>query len=94
MVSSTPGGIEMGVRPSLDCCAVDAENVLRAVGPFASAGTRKDGSVIMDEEQTAALDLLETSMAGACGGIDFNSQSHSSTSKVAEIEFKSKLMIT
>lgn len=67
MVSSTPGGIEMGVRPSLDCCAVDAENVLRAAGALARAGTRKEGSVIIDEEQIAALDLLETSMAGARG---------------------------
>lgn len=73
----------MGVRPSLDCCAVDAEKVLRAAGELASAGTRKEGSVIMDDEQMAALELLGTSMAGACGGFDFNSPSRSSRMNVA-----------
>lgn len=67
-VTSTPGGTEIGVRPSLDCCDVDAENGRRAgvAGALASAGTRKEGSVIIDEEQMAALVLLGASMVGGC----------------------------
>lgn len=57
IVSSTPGGIEIGVRPSLDCCDVDAEKCRRAgvvggaleLALLASAGTRKEGSVIVGE---------------------------------------------
>ena len=54
MVSSTPGGIDIGVRPSLDGLEVDAENWRRAAGVAAGAellwkaGTRKEGSVITD----------------------------------------------
>lgn len=67
-VTSTPGGTEIGVRPSLDCCDVDAENDRRAcvAGALASAGTRKDGSVIIGEEQMAALVLLGASMVAGC----------------------------
>lgn len=55
----------MGVRPSLDCCAVDAEKVRRAADALAaSAGTRKDGRVAIGAEQRAALDRLGASIVG------------------------------
>jgi hypothetical protein len=41
IISSTPGGIEMGVRPSLDGRHVVEENVRRVW----RAGTRNEGSV-------------------------------------------------
>lgn len=59
MVSSTPGGIDIGVRPSLDGLEVDAENWRRAAGVAVGAellwkaGTRKEGSVITDEGDIA-----------------------------------------
>lgn len=67
IVSSTPGGIEIGVRPSLDCCDVDAEKCRRAGvagGALASAGTRKQGIVMVGEapRAAAALALLGPSM--------------------------------
>lgn len=76
IVSSTPGGIEIGVRPSLDGRAVDAENGLREVveGALASAGTRKEGSVTIGDDDEAGLaqraatrDLLGASMVAAMG---------------------------
>lgn len=64
IVSSTPGGIVIGVRPSLDCCGADAENARRAgvAAALASAGTRNDGSVIIEGERAAARALLGASM--------------------------------
>lgn len=64
MVSSTPGGIDMGVRPSLDGLDADAENCRRAAGAGAAlwkAGTRKEGSDITDEGEIA-LALLGASI--------------------------------
>lgn len=67
MVSSTPGGIDIGVRPSLDGFDVDAENCRRAAGAAAAgaelwkAGTRKEGRVITDEGDSA-LALLGASI--------------------------------
>lgn len=52
MVSSTPGGMEIGVRPSFEGLEVDAENCRRAAGAgaqFWKAGTRKEGNVTTDE---------------------------------------------
>lgn len=73
MLSSTPGGMEIGVRPSFEGLAVDAENCRRAAGAgaqFWKAGTRKEGSVTTDEGATA-LALLGASIGGlatGCGG--------------------------
>ncbi len=56
---STPGGIEMGIRPSFDCRCVEADS--RRTGTDWKAGTRKDGSEVTEEESTAltkALPLL------------------------------------
>lgn len=67
MASSTPGGIEIGVRPSLDGREVVAENGRRASAGAASAGTRKEGMVTTDDEgniAAAALVLLGASMLG------------------------------
>lgn len=72
MVSSTPGGMEIGVRPSFDGLEVDAENCRRAAGAgaqFWKAGTRKEGNVTMDEG-AMALALLGASIgevATGCG---------------------------
>lgn len=72
MVSSTPGGMEIGVRPSFDGLEVDAENCRRAAGAgaqFWNAGTRKEGSVTTDEG-AMALALLGASigeLATGCG---------------------------
>lgn len=63
-VSSTPGGIEIGVRPNFEGLEVDAENCRRAAGAgaqFWKAGTRKKGNVTMDEGATA-LALLGASI--------------------------------
>lgn len=58
MVSSTPGGIESGVRPSLDGRCVVAEKVRRAVVVGAwNAGTRKLGNVTVDEGEAAVTAL-------------------------------------
>jgi hypothetical protein len=71
MVSSTPGGIEIGVRPSFEGLGVDAENCRRAAGAgaqFWKAGTRKEGNVTTDEG-AKALALLGASigvMATGC----------------------------
>lgn len=65
MVSSTPGGIEIGVRPSLDGRVVDAENCRRPCAGATSAGTRNEGSVMTDDGDrivAAALVLLGASM--------------------------------
>lgn len=62
MVSSTPGGIEIGVRPSLDGRAADAENCRRPCAAGAtSAGTRNEGSVMTDagERMVAAALVLQ-----------------------------------
>lgn len=73
MLSSTPGGMEIGVRPSFEGLAVDAENCRLAAGAgaqFWKAGTRKEGSVTTDEGATA-LALLGASIGGlatGCGG--------------------------
>lgn len=70
MVSSTPGGIEIGVRPSFEGLAVDAENCRRAAGAgaqFWKAGTRKEGSVTTDEG-AKALALLGASIGGLATG--------------------------
>lgn len=64
MVSSTPGGIEIGVRPNFEDLEVDAENCRRAAGAgaqFWKAGTRKEGNVTMDEG-AIALALLGASI--------------------------------
>lgn len=72
MVSSTPGGMEIGVRPSFECLEVDAENCRRAAGAgaqFWKAGTRKEGNVTTDEG-AMALALLGASigeLAAGCG---------------------------
>lgn len=59
MESSTPGGMEMGVRPSLDCGWFVAEKGRRAVVvvfAFAwKAGTRKLGNKTVDDEGFKAL---------------------------------------
>lgn len=73
MLSSTPGGMEIGVRPSFDGLEVDAENCRRAAGAgtqFWKAGTRKEGNVTTDEG-AMALALLGASigeLATGCGG--------------------------
>lgn len=73
ILSSTPGGMEIGVRPSFEGLAVDAENCRRAAGAgaqFWKAGTRKEGSVTTNEGATA-LALLGASIGGlatGCGG--------------------------
>lgn len=56
MVNSTPGGMEIGVRPSLERCAADAEKGRLADGALlaASAGTRNDGRVAVGEAHRAA----------------------------------------
>lgn len=60
----------MGVRPILDCCAVDAEKARRGAGVLPmSAGTRNDGRVAIGEEQSATLDLLGASMVGGGRGM-------------------------
>jgi hypothetical protein len=64
MVSSTPGGIEIGVRPSFEGLEVDTENWRRAAGAgaqFWKAGTRKEGKVTTDEG-AKALALLGASI--------------------------------
>ena len=70
MVSSTPGGMEIGVRPSFDGLDVDAENCRRAAGAgaqFWKAGTRKEGNVTMDEG-AMALALLGASIGESATG--------------------------
>lgn len=64
-VTSTPGGIEIGVRPSLDGRPVDAENCRRPCAGATSAGTRNEGSVMTvegEKSMAAALVLLGASM--------------------------------
>lgn len=54
--SSTPGGIEIGVLPSLEGRFVVAEkDRVEAVAPAWKAGTRKLGSVTGEEEDGMAL---------------------------------------
>lgn len=70
MVSSTPGGIEIGVRPSFEGLEVDAENCRRAAGAgaqFWKAGTRKEGNVTTDEG-AKALALLGASIGDMATG--------------------------
>lgn len=72
MVSSTPGGIEIGVRPSLDGRVVDAENCRRPCAGAASAGTRNEGSVMTADGErmvAAALVLLGASMFARENGV-------------------------
>lgn len=49
--SSTPGGMEIGVRPSFDDLLIDVENGRRAE----KAGTRKPGSVVTNGEDAVAF---------------------------------------
>lgn len=51
IISSTPGGIEMGVRPNLDGLHVVEENVRRVW----RAGARKPGAVDAKGEDTTAF---------------------------------------
>lgn len=70
IVSSTPGGIEIGVRPSFEGLEVDAENCRRAAGAaaqFWKAGTRKEGNVTMDEG-AIALALVGASIGDMAAG--------------------------
>lgn len=70
MVSSTPGGIEIGVRPSFEGLEVDAENWRRAAGAgaqFWNAGTRKEGKVTTDEG-AKALAVLGASIGDMATG--------------------------
>lgn len=53
MLSSTPGGMEIGMRPSLDGLPVVAEN-WRA-GVVWKAGTRNDGSDTTEGDSIALL---------------------------------------
>ena len=75
IVSSTPGGTESGVRPSLDCRFVVAEKFRRdEAGVVWKAGTRKLGNVTVEEEEAATalsrarLPVLGASIVGVGGG--------------------------
>lgn len=50
--SSTPGGIEMGMRPSLDCRSLVVENC-RCREDDCHAGTRNPGSVTAGDDDAA-----------------------------------------
>lgn len=70
--NSTPGGIEMGSRPSFDGRAADAEKDL-APGDW-NAGMRKDGNNVIEQGSMAfarALVLPGASMVAGCSDDDF-----------------------
>lgn len=64
--SSTPGGIEIGVRPSFDDRVAVAENCRRpCCAGAASAGTRNEGNVMTEDGESivaVALVLLGASI--------------------------------